>query len=114
MMCMHLGRWTHIIHHILYYATLHTQLCNLKTTLAIDPRTGRVSTASVLQAKNKKRPTKWVKPLLLRGEVERRIGWNKTNVLCLKVTKITKINKNTSNFSASNERLSEENVKLIY
>ena len=58
--------------YLYYYTTIHTQLCSLKTALTIDPRTGRVSTASVLQAKNKKRPTKWWGPyhkvVKLRGE----------------------------------------------
>ena len=65
-------------HLILYNATLHKkQICNLKTTLAIDPFTGRVLTASILQAKTKKRPTKWVRPPSQRGKVERIIGLKK-------------------------------------
>ena len=43
----------------------------------MDLHTGRVSTASVLQAKIKKRPTKWVRPPSQRVKVERLIGWKK-------------------------------------
>ena len=65
-------------HHILYYATLHkNNYATSKTSLSIDPHTGRVSTASVLQAKTKKRPTKWVRPPSQRGKVERIKGWKK-------------------------------------
>ena len=53
---------------------------NLKTTLAIDPRTGRESPANVLQAKNKKRPTKRVRPPSQRAKDERRIRWKKIKV----------------------------------
>ena len=48
---------------------IHKQHCNLKTTLAIDLRTGRVSTSSVLQAKNEAPITEW--------KVDMRIGWKK-------------------------------------
>ena len=68
-----------------YYSTMqlytHTTLATSKTTLAIDPCTGRASTASVLQAKNKKRPTKWVGPPSQNGKDERRIGWKNKNWL---------------------------------
>ena len=46
-----------------------------KTTLTIAPHTGRVSTASVLQAKTKRRPSKWVRPPSKRGKVERIMDW---------------------------------------
>ena len=74
----------HSDHHILFYGTLHKQLCNLKTTLAIDPHTGRVLTESVLQAKTKKRPNKWVMPPSQRGKVKRIIGWEKKVLILVK------------------------------
>ena len=77
MMRMCLAEMDACNHHILYYATLHKQLCNLKITLAIDPHTGRVSSACVLQAQTKKRSTKWVRSPLHWGEVERMIEWKK-------------------------------------
>ena len=68
-----IGRWSEYSSTQLY---THNS-CKLKMTLAIDPGTGRVSTASVLQAKNKKRPTKWVRPISQRGKDVRIIGWKK-------------------------------------
>ena len=46
---------------------------NFKTTLAIDPRTGRVLTASVLRAKIRRDPLKkWVRPPSQRAKAKRR------------------------------------------
>ena len=43
--------------------------------MAIDSLTGRASFASVLQAKNKKRPTKWVRPSSQRSKMrEEQVG----------------------------------------
>ena len=56
------------------YTTYNSR--NLRTTLAIEPRTGRASPASS-GLRDKKRPTKMVRPPSQRGKGERRIGWKK-------------------------------------
>ena len=74
--CMHLD--VGCTHHttLLRYST-HTIHTISKTTLAINPSTGRASTASVPQADIKSVPLKWVRPPSQRDKDERRKGWNK-------------------------------------
>ena len=51
-----------------------------KTTLAIDPCTGECQWQVSFKAKNKKRPTKWVRPQSQRGKFVKIIGWKEKNI----------------------------------
>ena len=68
------------MHHNLLRNSTHTTL-QPQDNFGYRPRTGRVLTTSDLQAKNKKKPNKWMRPPSQRGKVERRIEWKKKIVI---------------------------------
>ena len=69
--------WWMLASYTLQLNTTKHDYCNLQTTLAIHPCTGKSVECKILWPRDKKRPTKWVRPSSQRGKDERRKGWKK-------------------------------------